>query len=67
MSAWATRRAAQSALEVRRSEVDTIRARFVVSEALSPVYAALDEAAKLLAATGAWERYVSALRVVDRS
>jgi hypothetical protein len=67
VSAWATRRAAQSALEVRRSEVDTIRARFVVSEALSPVYAALDEAAKLLAATGAWERYVSALRVVDRS
>jgi CheY-like chemotaxis protein len=67
VSAWATRRAAQAALEVRRSEVDTIRARFVVSEALSPVYAALDEAAKLLTAAGAWERYVAALRVVDRS
>ena len=67
VSAWATRRAAQSALEVRRSEVDTIRARFIVSEALSPVYAALDEAAKLLTGAGAWERYVAALRVVDRS
>lgn len=67
VSAWATRRAAQSALEVRRSEVDTIRARFVVSEALAPVYAALDEAGKLLTAVGAWERYVAALRVVDRS
>lgn len=67
VSAWATRRAAQSALEVRRSEVDTIRARFIVSEALSPVYAALDEAAKLLTVAGAWERYVAALRVVDRS
>lgn len=67
VSAWATRRAAQSALEVRRSEVDTIRARFIVSEALAPVYAALDEAAKLLTVAGAWERYVAALRVVDRS
>ena len=28
---------------------------------------ALDEAAKLLTAAGAWERYVAALRVVDRS
>jgi CheY-like chemotaxis protein len=67
VSAWATRRAAQSALEVRRSEVDTIRARFIVSEALAPVYSALDEAAKLLTVAGAWERYVAALRVVDRS
>lgn len=67
VSAWATRRAAQSALEVRRSEVDTIRARFTVGEALSPVYAALDEAAKLLSVAGTWERYVAALRVVDRS
>ncbi len=67
VSAWATRRAAQAALEVRRSEVDTIRARFTVSEALAPVYAALDEAAKLLSVTGTWERYVAALRVVDRS
>ena len=67
VSAWATRRAAQAALEVRRSEVDVIRARFIVSEALAPVYAALDEAGKLLTAAGAWERYVAALRVVDRS
>lgn len=67
VSAWATRRAAQAALEVRRSEVDTLRARFIVSEALAPVYAALDEAGKLLTAAGAWERYVAALRVVDRS
>ncbi len=67
VSAWATRRAAQAALEVRRSEVDTIRARFTVSEALVPVYAAIDEAAKLLSVAGTWERYVAALRVVDRS
>lgn len=67
VSAWATRRAAQAALEARRAEVDTIRARFTANEALTPVYAALDEAQKLLSVAGTWERYVAALRVVDRS
>lgn len=62
VSAWATRRAAQLALDTRRAEVDVLRARYGLSEALHPIYAALDEAAQLLGDVGAWERYASALR-----
>lgn len=62
VSAWATRRAAQVALDTRRAEVDVLRARYGLTEALQPVYTALDEAAQLLGDAGAWERYASALR-----
>ncbi len=67
VSAWATQRAALGALEARRAEADTLRSRFALSGALAPVYGALDEAGRLLADHASWERYVAALRVVDRS
>lgn len=62
VSPWATRRAAQLALDTRRAEVDVLRARYALSEPLQPVYTALDEAGQLLGDVGAWERYASALR-----
>ena len=43
------------------------RAGEALEAALRRADAALYEATKLLAVTGAWERYVAALRVVDRS
>lgn len=62
VSAWATRRAAQLALDTRRAEVDVLRARHALSAALQPVYAALDEASQILGDVGAWERFSTALR-----
>jgi len=66
VSPWATRRAAQLALETRRAEADVLRARYAVSEVLKPVYGALDDTATLLADAGSWERYAAALRSVVR-
>jgi len=62
VSPWATPAAAQSALDARRAELDAMRARYGASEALRPLYTALDEAAALLGDTAAWERFVAALQ-----
>ena len=62
LSPWATPAAAGAALEARRAELDAIRARYGASEALRPLYAALDETASLLTDPASWERLVAALQ-----
>ncbi len=63
VSEWATRAAAQSALDARRAEIDALRARYPVMEPLAALQTALDEAGALLTDAGAWERYAASLRV----
>ena len=60
---WYVRvRSASSTLVPMPSVVDAMRARYGASEALRPLYTALDEAAALLGDTAAWERFVAALQ-----
>jgi len=67
LSAWATPAAAAAALEARRAELDAIRARYGASEALRPLYAALEDTATLLGDTTAWDRFVTALQRSSRA
>jgi hypothetical protein len=62
VSEWATRLAAQRALDARRVELDSLRARYPGADVLPTLFAALDELGGLLSDVGAWERYVGALR-----
>ncbi|MBI5515654.1 MAG: response regulator transcription factor [Deltaproteobacteria bacterium] len=64
LSQWATRAAARVALDARRVELDTLRARYPSLDALPTLFAILDEVGQLLQDPEAWERYTLAIRAV---
>jgi hypothetical protein len=62
VSEWSTRRAALEGLEARRTEFAGLRSRHPDVPGLATVNGVLDELATMLSDSGAWERYVRALR-----